>query len=256
MPNVPETGMPRKDLTLFYVLDTSKSMMGDKISILNRAMEETVDALQEVAAKNADARLKIAVLQFNSGARWVTTNGPEYLDTGDFFYEPLSAGGLTDLGAALEELSSKLSNEEYLTGIMGAMFPILIFMTDGYPTDDWERGLKKARENKWFRKATKIGFAIGDEADATVIASVVGNVEAVIQTTDLEQFKSLLKFVSVTTSKARTSVTTSDTQSPLPKLPPEVKPEIDPGKFIPEEPVPEDDPDGEGGDWPTADVEG
>ena len=40
MPNIEKdmTGTPRKDLHVFYVLDTSGSMSGDKISTLNRAI--------------------------------------------------------------------------------------------------------------------------------------------------------------------------------------------------------------------------
>ena len=56
------------------------------------------------------------------------------------------------------------------------------------------------RENRWFRRATKIGFALGDDADKKMIASVVGNSEAVIQTNDLEVFKKLIRIVSVTSS--------------------------------------------------------
>ena len=66
--------------------------------------------------------------------------------------------------------------------------PVIIFMTDGYATDDWEPKLDKVRESRWFCRATKIGFALGDDADRKMIASVVGNSEAVIQTNDLELF--------------------------------------------------------------------
>lgn len=200
MPAIPNDPIPRKDLHIFYVLDTSGSMAdAGKIGMLNRAMEETLDALQDVAKHNGDANLKIAVLEFNTGCKWITDNGPE--DMADFEWEDLKAGGLTDIGGALDELDSKMSTHAWLNSMMGALMPVIIFMTDGYATtDDWEKKLDKVRENRWFRRATKIGFALGDDADRKMIASVVGNSEAVIQTNDLEVFKKLIRIVSVTSS--------------------------------------------------------
>lgn len=199
MPAIPDRPIARKDLHIFYVLDTSGSMAdAGKIGMLNRAMEETLDALQDVAKHNGDANLKIAVLEFNTGCKWITDNGPE--DMADFEWEDLKAGGLTDIGGALDELDSKMSTHAWLNSMMGALMPVIIFMTDGYATDDWEKKLDKVRENRWFRRATKIGFALGDDADRKMIASVVGNSEAVIQTNDLEVFKKLIRVVSVTSS--------------------------------------------------------
>ncbi len=212
MPNL-ETDFkeaPRKDLHVFYVLDTSGSMEGTKISTLNRAMEESTQALADVAKSNGDAKLKIAVMEFNSGCKWVTSNGPEDLEE-DFFWDPLKAGGLTDIGAALKELNTKLSRKAFLNSMTGALMPIIIFMTDGYATDNYEKALDEIRGNKWFKYGTKIGFAVGDDADLKMISSVVGNSEAVIRTNDLELFKKLLRFVSVTASKLVSESTTTGT---------------------------------------------
>lgn len=194
--------IPRKDLHVFYILDTSGSMYGAKISSLNRAMEETLEALQSVAQSNADAKLKLAVMQFNTNPSWVTWNGPEDLES-DFIWEPLTEGGTTNMAPVLRELNAKLSRSGWLNSMAGAMMPILIFMTDGYATDeaaDYVAALEEIRRNKWFQRATKIGFAIGDDADENMIAEIVGTPEAVIKTNDLEIFKKLMKFVSVTTS--------------------------------------------------------
>ena len=190
---------PRKELHVFYVLDTSGSMEGAKISALNHAMEECTEALKTLARSNGDAKMKIAVMEFNSGCNWITSNGPEDLQE-DFEYEYLKAGGLTDIGAALKELNSKLSRHEFLNSMTGALMPVIIFMTDGYATDDYAKALQEIRKNRWFARGTKIGFAIGDDPDYKMLSSVVGNSEAVIKTTDLELFKRLMRFVSVTAS--------------------------------------------------------
>ena len=206
------TESPRKELHVFYVLDTSGSMEGAKISALNHAVEECTEALKTLAKNNGDAKLKVAVMEFNSGCKWITSNGPEDLEE-DFEYEYLEAGGLTDIGAALKELNSKLSRHAFLNSMTGALMPVIIFMTDGYATDDYAKALAEIRRNRWFARGTKIGLALGDDPDVKMLSSVVGNSEAVIKTTDLDLFKRLMKFVSVTASMLVSQSTTTETVS-------------------------------------------
>lgn len=186
-------------LPVIFVLDASGSMQGQPISMLNHAMEEVKNILGRFAASNSDALLKIGILQFASDVQWVQPKGLEEFE--DFEYNPLKAGGLTAMGAALKELDEKLSRNAFLTSTTGRCAPIIIFMTDGFPTDDnicyWKESLKKLRENKWYRFAIKIGFAVGDDADCQMLSEVVGNSEAVIQTNDLNTFNKLLQKVAI-----------------------------------------------------------
>lgn len=208
MPNIEEVdAMPRRALHIFYVLDTSGSMVNQPIAALNRAMEETVDALKDVAKKNGDAQLKISVLEFNTDCRWMQPKGPE--DVEDFYWKELSAEGMTYIGKALTELDSKLSRNEFLRSITGSYLPVIIFMTDGYANDEYKGPLERIRNNNWYARSTKIGFAIGDSPDEDMIAEIVGEREAVIRTNDLSAFAHLIKMASVTSSmmasKSRTS---------------------------------------------------
>lgn len=196
---------PRPLLPIIFVLDTSGSMLnasgctgGQPISMLNRAMEEVVEILTDFSAHNADALLKIGVLQVHSGADWVQPRGLEEL--GDFIYSPLSAGGLTDFGEALNELNKKLSRSAFLVSTSGHCMPIIIFMTDGKPTDDWESALKTLETNGWYQNAVKIGFCVGENAERDFLIRIVGGEkfeEAVISTNDLEKFSNLLKKAAV-----------------------------------------------------------
>ena len=210
MPTITElTSAPRRALPIFYVLDTSGSMSGAPIERLNHAMEETIDALKQVAAHNGDAQLKVAVLEFNSTVRWLQPAGPE--DMEDFIWQDLSAGGMTAMGAALTELDSKLSRNGFLSSAAGSLYPVIIFMTDGMANDDYEGPLKNIRQNKFFKHAVKVGFAIGDNADAEMIAKAVGDSEAVIKTDDLALFARLMRFVSVTSSTMASVSHTAET---------------------------------------------
>lgn len=212
MPSYGElAGVPRRALPIFYVLDTSGSMQGEKIERLNHAMEETVDALKQVAAHNGDAQLKVAVLEFATNVRWVQPAGPE--DMEDFIWQDLGCGGMTYMGAALNELESKLHRDQFLSSATGSLMPVIIFMTDGHANDDYLRALEDVKQNKFFQRAVKIGFAIGDDADDKMIAKIVGDREAVIKTDDLGLFARLIQFVSVTSSMAVSrSATAWDTE--------------------------------------------
>lgn len=187
-------GVQRPDLHVFYILDTSGSMRGNPIGVLNNAMESTVDALRQVAAVNSNARVKIAVLEFNTTNRWIQPAGPEEVEY--FFWDALSANGMTYMGAALDELDSKLHRGQFLEARTSTLMPIIIFMTDGFANDDYEASLERIMQNKWFKRAGRIGFAIGENPDVSMIVKLTGDPEAVIHTDDLNHFAKMIRFVS------------------------------------------------------------
>ena len=192
---------PRKIMTLFYLVDTSGSMMGDKLGSVNSAMEEaiTVD-LPDISSANDDAKIRIAIMQFSTGCAWITPNsGP--IPIGDVIWNDLTPNGITDLGAACKELDSKLSRTGFLQSQTGAYAPVILLFSDGGPTDDWESGLKKLKENNWFKHAIKIAVAIGDDADRDVLAAFTGTPEAVIGVRDKQTLKALIRKVSVRASE-------------------------------------------------------
>ena len=63
--------IPRKAMTLFYLVDTSGSMSGAKIGALNTAVRETLPIIEEISKTNSDSKIKIAVLEFSSGCEWM-----------------------------------------------------------------------------------------------------------------------------------------------------------------------------------------
>jgi hypothetical protein len=68
---------------------------------------------------------------------------------------------------------------------------------------------------------------VGDDADLKMISSVVGNSEAVIRTSDLELFKKLLRFVSVTASKLVSESHTTGTEPTSADIVKKAKEELD-----------------------------
>lgn len=191
---------PRRVMTLFYLVDASGSMSGTKIGTVNAAMEECIPLLKEVAADNDDAEIKVAILQFSSGCQWVTPeSGPQDLE--NIKWNDVQAGGLTDFGAALLELDDKLSREKFLKSQTGAYAPVILLLSDGEPTDDWEKGLKTIQNNNWFKNAIKIAIDIESGSNRDVLTKFTGNPEAILEANDKSTLKKMIHKVSVRASE-------------------------------------------------------
>jgi uncharacterized protein YegL len=189
----------RRTMILFFVIDTSGSMDGSKIGAVNTAIEEVIPAIREVSEENADAQIKIAVLEFSSGARWITANGP--VETEQFRWNYLDAAGVTDFGAACKALNEKLSTKAFMQEATGSYAPAIFLLSDGEPTDNWSRELAALKQNNWFKAAVKVAIAIGDEANKDVLKEFTGTMEAVLESRSVATLKKMIKFVSVRASQ-------------------------------------------------------
>ena len=180
----------RRTMTLFFIVDASGSMDGAKMGTLNSAIEEVIPEIRKISAENADAAIKIAVLEFSSGTRWIT---PAPMDAEDFTWSFLTADGLTDFGAACKQLNEKLSRKAFMSDVAGSFAPAIFLLSDGE--------LSKLMENNWFKKAIKVAVAIGEDANKAVLAEFTGNKEAVLTVHTPEALTKMIRFVSVTASQ-------------------------------------------------------
>ena len=188
----------RRTMTLFFVVDTSGSMSGQKMGTVNSAIEEVIPEIAKISAENADAAVKIAVLQFSSGVKWLT---PQPMDAADFKWNYLDADGLTDFGEMCKALNEKLSRKEFMNNVAGSYAPAVFLLSDGEPTDSYERELEKLRQNNWFKAGIKIAVAIGDDANKDILTEFTGNREAVVTVHTPEALTKMIRFVSVTSSQ-------------------------------------------------------
>lgn len=205
---------PRPTMTLILMLDTSGSMSGAKIGSLNSALEETVPELKKIAEGNADAEIKIAIMEFSSGFKWLT---PAPVPMENFEWTTsLTASGVTDLGSACEDLAKKLSRKEggFMLQASASYAPVLILMSDGGPTDNFEAGMKKLEQNNWYKAAIKCAMAIGNDADKAVLARFTGTPEAVVEVHNSQDLIKMVRFIAVTSTQiGSTSTTVSDNAS-------------------------------------------
>ena len=214
----------RKTMVLFFLVDTSGSMYGEKMGALNDAIRETVPDLKDLSQSNPDAAIKIAVMQFDTNVRWLY---PQPIDSEQFRWNDLQAGGLTELGAALLELNGKLSKTQFMQEAAGSYAPVLILLSDGGPTDNFDSALEVIKKNAWFKHAIKIAIAIGNDADKNVLAQFTGNSESVIEVHNKSALKAIIRFVSVTSSQVNSKSSSVEDASKQDKVNKKIKEYVD-----------------------------
>ena len=122
------TGVSRKSLVIFFLIDTSGSMKGTKMGELNTVMEELIPEIRRVG--EADTDVKIAVLTFSNSVMWMYS---EPISIEDFEWIRLRADGVTSMGAAFKELSIRMSRNSFLNSPSLSFAPVMFLMPDGYP---------------------------------------------------------------------------------------------------------------------------
>jgi uncharacterized protein YegL len=200
-------------------------MAGQKIQSLNFAIRECIPEMQNVAKENPEAQMFVRVLTFSSGARWhVGTPTP----LASFKWDDVQADGVTDMGRAMELLADALSMDA-----MGqrALPPVLVLITDGQPTDNFNAGLKKLMESPWARKAVRIGIAMGDDAAVDVIGKFIDHPEfKPLRADNAPTLARLIKWASTAVVKSASTPSSqvagrgpaSGTNVPVPTPPPAV----------------------------------
>ena len=172
-----------------------------KIQALNNAIHECIPATREANRSNAFADMVVRAIRFSTGAQWHIA-APTPVE--DFVWSDLEASGVTDLGAAIRLLGSELIPEK-----MGrrALPPVVVLVSDGSPTDEWETALAEFNGTGWGQKGrtVRVAVAIGRDADKEVLAAFTGNPETVFEADSAQRLADLIKWASVTLSKHASS---------------------------------------------------
>lgn len=208
-------GVAQTEIIVIPIIDVSGSMCGERIASVNDAMAEVPAQLADINDESVDSKLLIAPMEFSSGARWFALKNNQPAEVESFRWIDMKANGLTDLGAAFKLLTEKLTTEDkggWMKGRGGAA-PVLILISDGGPTDDYQTQLKALKKRGWFNAALKFAVAV-EGADKSVLAEFTGNSEAVIDTTVIRNdLASIVKVVVVASSEAASksaSISNSD----------------------------------------------
>lgn len=163
-------------MTIYFLIDTSGSMEGAKIGALNDAMTNIITELQ-----SEDVNIDVSVLQYASSTKWMYDHP---VPISEFEWENLYANGMTAMGTACVEIAKTLTDS-------GNSASIVIIISDGYPTDDFEEGVAAINGSPSFLSSKRYAVAV-DGADNDALAKFTGCQENVFPIQDLNNLTGIL----------------------------------------------------------------
>jgi uncharacterized protein YegL len=213
-----------RPLHFIWMADCSGSMsVNGKIQQLNHAISEALPHMRRVAGENPNAEVLVRALAFSNGARWVT---PHPTPVADFQWPPLTAEdrALTDMGQAF----SMVARELHIPPMTNrALPPVLILVTDGQPTDDWQHGLAELKGESWGQRAVRIGIGIGSDADHHVLQRFIDHPELTpLTASNSEELVRFIRWASTAVVQSASAVAAAGSAAPaggavpIPKPPP------------------------------------
>jgi uncharacterized protein YegL len=165
----PNVRLSNRPLHFIYLCDCSGSMAAQgKMQALNQAIRQSLPGMADVARQNPEARVLVRAISFADRALWHIADPTPVTD---LVWTDLQAGGITAMGEALELVASQLSSPPMEER---ALPPVLVLISDGQPTDDFEQGLSRLMRQPWAQKAVRLAIAMGHDADLEVLQHFIG----------------------------------------------------------------------------------
>ncbi len=166
----PNVRLANRPLHFIYICDCSGSMAAQgKIQALNQAIRQSLPGMAEVARQNPEARVLVRAVSFADRAAWHLEKPTEVQQ---LQWLDLQAGGITAMGEALELVAAVLQSPPMEER---ALPPVLVLISDGQPTDDFDAGLASLMRQPWAQKAVRLAIAMGHDADTEVLQQFIGS---------------------------------------------------------------------------------
>lgn len=163
-----------RPLPVIVLADASGSMgENGKIEALNAAIKEMISTFSKESRLRAE--IQVGLITFGGEAQirlpLVAAHSVTSLDE-------LEADGPTPMGAAFDLARQLMEDKDRIPS--RAYRPVLILLSDGQPTDDWETSFKALCESERAQKATRLALAIGSDVDEAMLRDFANDKEAPI----------------------------------------------------------------------------
>ncbi len=195
-----------RPLPVIVLADASGSMSENgKIEALNHALKDMVKSF--ATESRVKAEIQVGLITFGGrNAELFVPLSPAHSIAG---MASIPASGATPLGQALALATGLLEDHDLIPS--RAYRPVLVLVSDGLPTDEWESALAGLEGSERASKATRFAMAIGDDADEAMLARFANDLEAPVfkahQARDINRF-----FRAVTMSVAVRTVSANPDQ--------------------------------------------
>jgi uncharacterized protein YegL len=114
----------------------------------------------------------------------------------------------TDMGKAMALLSDALCDDQMeLRGLP----PVLVLISDGQPSDDFQAGLNSLLAERWGQKSVRLAISIGQDADDQILESFVSNSSIpVLKANNADSLINYIRFVSTAVLQSSSQPTQVD----------------------------------------------
>ncbi|MGD1455628.1 vWA domain-containing protein [Vibrio harveyi] len=161
-----------RPLPVIVMADTSGSMSIDgKIDALNRSIKDMISSFASESRLRAEIHLSIVTFGGEAVTRLPLTPAHQIEQIENF-----TALGGTPLGAACTIVKDLIEDKDSIPS--RAYRPVIILVSDGYPTDDYVKAFDALLNSERAQKATRFALSIGNDADNTLLGSFGNDVEA------------------------------------------------------------------------------
>lgn len=198
----------KEKLNIILLIDTSKSMQGERIAQVNKAILDIKDYLMDLQKENTNVDFYITLIPFSTSSSFYKNE--KCINVDKFNYDGIKCGGYSNLHLAYDNLGIIMKKESQ-GGIMpdfGGAAPIILLLTDGHPTGNaYKESLYNIINIPWFKAALRYGIAIelNDERTGRVLKDFVGNNGDVITCYDAKMLKNIIKVIVITASKVKSN---------------------------------------------------
>lgn len=209
----------KKRMLFILVVDTSTSMK-NKIEVVNDAIKRNIAKMKDLDLSHNIAKVAITILEFDKDVRWIPEK-PQEINNFNFIDLECSNTGQSNYSKLYQSLNNKLNKEDLLKNASD-YHPIILLISDGKPTDEYEDYLNECEENEWFHRATRIALPIiteknmseaeyRDSIDYECIMDFTSQKEEMVfMISNLDKLADILDIVTITTIKHENRETEDD----------------------------------------------
>jgi uncharacterized protein YegL len=183
------TAPKAKPLPVILLLDKSGSMGGEPIQLLNQAVHEMIE---DFSKGSGEVEIQVAIITFGAEVKLYQP----LARVADIEWRDLSVDGATPMGTAIKMAKAMLEDKDVIPS--RAYRPLVVLVSDGGPTDEWQAPLKDFISTGRSAKCDRMAMAIGSNADESVLKQFMAGTEySLFYAENAKKIREFFKFVTM-----------------------------------------------------------